>query len=209
MTDDSGRFTLNLYDYYSRDKLRIIVHDADSTGYGAYQDTAFIIPASIVDFKRRGEGHWHIDYEYKDPLMIKLRNTGTPPCKEKPLTPDSTMITSVAPADTINIELIPQDTAVNGYLSAAPMKDTLLQPLIKVYPNPNNGYFTLEWESAFEMKAELYIYDDRYRLISSKEIHIIKGMNRIMSEMIEYPSGTYFLKIIGGNINFNIKLIHI
>jgi hypothetical protein len=83
-TDSNGNFIIVLDRYHLADNIRIAASSPDRR----YRDTVFVIPAAIGNFISGQRGGWHIDYEYKDPVDIRLTDTGVPPCKRTSIVPD-------------------------------------------------------------------------------------------------------------------------
>ncbi|REK48474.1 MAG: T9SS C-terminal target domain-containing protein, partial [Bacteroidetes bacterium] len=68
-----------------------------------------------------------------------------------------------------------------------------------VYPNPNMGQFSLEFESAEGEKFHLNMFDFSGRLIMSKDGSTVAGLNRFDFGFEDLASGIYFLNVTKGN----------
>jgi hypothetical protein len=205
LTDSNGNFSVPVYGYFNRDNLQVSVQGNGENS--AYHDTIFVVPVSACNFQRKDGGHWQIEYENKVPLRIGLNSKGVPPCLDTPALPDPITIADLPVPDTAAIIASVIDTGVFLQTKTEPAGEPLLRSLITVFPNPNNGSFTAEFESLLETDATLYILDDRNRIVMQRDIHIYKGLNRTLTEMAGHPAGNYFLRIHGQNIEFAAKLI--
>ena len=68
-----------------------------------------------------------------------------------------------------------------------------------VYPNPNNGSFTIEISSdEIHTHANLYLTDMTGKLISSQKVNVAIGTTQIMIDDLELQKGTYLVTLIGG-----------
>jgi putative lipoprotein (rSAM/lipoprotein system) len=209
ITDEKGDFKFQLYDHYNRDKIKFTITDIDDLNNGLYKDTVFIVPAADGDFKRSGEGHWTILYDYSKPLQVQLQSSGLPPCKEVPLNSDTLQVPAEpAPAMVISPAADQDETGELTALLSEPINDPDQPSLIKIYPNPNHGAFVVEVESSTETKAEMYLFDAVYRQLSKTNIDILQGTNRFPVDMQPYSPGSYFLIIRGKGIDHSEKVIH-
>ncbi|MBD81148.1 MAG: hypothetical protein CL840_19680 [Crocinitomicaceae bacterium] len=72
-----------------------------------------------------------------------------------------------------------------------------------LYPNPNNGQFTLRFEGVEEEKIQVTIYDSRGRTIVEHSALTRMGYNAMVFNMKKVFSGVYVLKIeIGEQVYF-------
>jgi hypothetical protein len=76
---------------------------------------------------------------------------------------------------------------------------------IKVYPNPNNGTFTLELPYVSD-KALLSVTDVSGKSIMKKIITDSDG-NRVKMNLGDVARGVYFVELVMGNQYFRTKLI--
>ena len=74
--------------------------------------------------------------------------------------------------------------------------------MFKMYPNPNDGNFTIELSDLHSGKVRIAISDLNGRIIYSNEL-----TGEIMPLTINIPAGIYNLKIESGQHSFNQKLI--
>lgn len=78
------------------------------------------------------------------------------------------------------------------------------QDMIKVYPNPNNGYFTIQINN-YIGNINVEIFDINGRKIESKNIIDFNIQKQISIENLQ--SGIYLMKINGDNISYSKKII--
>ncbi|MEA5141281.1 M12 family metallo-peptidase [Arcicella rigui] len=76
---------------------------------------------------------------------------------------------------------------------------------VKVFPNPNDGNFTVEFTSTDNKATELTIYDLFGKVIVKKSIKVI-GKHSEVFNLSEQASGEYFLMIQKENFTKTIKL---
>lgn len=80
---------------------------------------------------------------------------------------------------------------------------------INVYPNPNNGNFTVEINSPSDIEeASLQLFDVTGKLIASREFQIVDGVTQIMIEETQsLKPGTYVLKVIADVYFEPVKIV--
>lgn len=80
---------------------------------------------------------------------------------------------------------------------------------INVYPNPNNGNFTVEINSPSDIEeASLQLLDVTGKLIASREFQIVDGVTQIMIEETQsLKPGTYVLKVIADVYFEPVKIV--
>ncbi len=74
---------------------------------------------------------------------------------------------------------------------------------VKIYPNPNRGYFAVEIPSADQHNASVEIYSVGGQLIYKNYFET----NRMNIKLDKYSKGMYFIKVISGVKTYNSKLI--
>jgi hypothetical protein len=79
---------------------------------------------------------------------------------------------------------------------------------ISVYPNPANGYFTLDYLVPFEnKKVQISIYNSEGRMIMNQRINAASDRNSFMLDLSEFVSGPYLLLFENGSERKTIRLI--
>src|SRR5690554_6082081 len=80
---------------------------------------------------------------------------------------------------------------------------------INVYPNHNNGNFTVEINSPSDIEeASLQLLDVKGKLIASREFQIVDGVTQIMIEETQsLKPGTYVLKVIADVYFEPVKIV--
>ncbi|HKM92113.1 MAG TPA: T9SS type A sorting domain-containing protein, partial [Prolixibacteraceae bacterium] len=74
---------------------------------------------------------------------------------------------------------------------------------IKVYPNPNNGNFTIELTN-FDSNADVYVYNMLGAMVYKSSIENQSNLNINLPEI---NKGLYFVKVIGENEQFTKKIV--
>jgi PKD repeat protein len=77
---------------------------------------------------------------------------------------------------------------------------------VKIYPNPNNGNFTLEAELSTRSNANVYIFDLMGRLISIRKYSDVEIVSQDV-DIQSKSSGIYIIKIIAGTDHKTYKII--
>ncbi len=78
---------------------------------------------------------------------------------------------------------------------------------IKLYPNPNNGKFTLSLSKQVENKASYAIYDVTGKLIQNKELNENNLNSEIEVDISNFPAGIYMVNITIDNQEFTKKVV--
>ena len=91
--------------------------------------------------------------------------------------------------------------------SAKMANDTDSLAEIKLYPNPNDGKFTLSMNKQMASKASYVIYDVTGKLIQSKQLDDKEMHSDIEIDISNFPSGIYMVNITLGNQEFSKKII--
>ena len=81
--------------------------------------------------------------------------------------------------------------------------------IIKSTPNPNDGFFDLSIENynSIETFIHFNIYDAQGKLIQSRRMANYSGVYKTQVSLLEYPSGTYFIRFLDEDINQLVKII--
>ncbi|MCE9537984.1 MAG: zinc-dependent metalloprotease [Bacteroidetes bacterium] len=100
-----------------------------------------------------------------------------------------------------------QNNSIEGrdlvaYYSISDKSEQAILSPISIFPNPNDGKFTLE-KSSYVM-ADIYIYDSMGKLIFQKERI---DATTIYIDISEYYSGIYLIKVVLGNTIFVKRVI--
>jgi len=77
---------------------------------------------------------------------------------------------------------------------------------LKAYPNPTSGKITLEFNSALRSIYSVKLFDITGRIIMSRELTSIEGLNQIDFDFSELPKQIYLLRVEGENLNQTIKV---
>jgi hypothetical protein len=76
---------------------------------------------------------------------------------------------------------------------------------VKIYPNPNNGSFTVEIPY-FEESAAVTVMDVQGKVITKRELTESDG-NKIRLDLGPTASGMYFVEVAYQDVRFRVKLI--
>ncbi|GAB4251602.1 MAG: hypothetical protein Kow0079_05680 [Vicingaceae bacterium] len=77
----------------------------------------------------------------------------------------------------------------------------------KIYPNPNNGLFNIQWNSNENTQTLIEVYDLMGKLLFEKSLNTSKGSNTNSFDFSGYSNGVYFVKITSDNDTQTIKWI--
>jgi len=87
------------------------------------------------------------------------------------------------------------------------IEETIANDFIKIFPNPNNGNFTLSINSANIDKAKVTVTDLTSKLITELSIDSKSGINNEYISLPNIKSGIYFVKIEAQNFVSTKKFI--
>ncbi len=76
--------------------------------------------------------------------------------------------------------------------------DKLSVGSIKLYPNPNDGNFTLEFNSNKEVQLNLRIHNNFGQLISNETLSASQAVSVKRFDIHSFPAGIYYLQILYG-----------
>ncbi|HNE85867.1 MAG TPA: T9SS type A sorting domain-containing protein, partial [Chitinophagales bacterium] len=68
--------------------------------------------------------------------------------------------------------------------------------IIKIYPNPTNGYLNIQYQSSRDNNIDLQIFDMLGKNMLSKTEHVTRGMNIIQVNAFSFAKAMYVLKLI-------------
>lgn len=89
----------------------------------------------------------------------------------------------------INQLYMESPTAVNAI---APVK-----PALTVLPNPGNGNFTLDYQTAVSGKTEISVYDPSGKIVHTEIKQAVAGTNRYPLQLEQLAAGIYFVRVSG------------
>jgi photosystem II stability/assembly factor-like uncharacterized protein len=78
---------------------------------------------------------------------------------------------------------------------------------IKVSPNPNDGIFSVNFNSITSFKSKLNIIDIMGKVVYSQEINILSGNTDIKLKLAKLNSGIYFVQLLYENTFKSIKFV--
>ena len=82
--------------------------------------------------------------------------------------------------------------------------DMLEASSMVVYPNPNNGTFSIDF-SGIDGDATYQLIDARGVLVDTREINVTPNENKTFDHHL--PAGTYFVRIIAGDKVYVEKIV--
>ncbi len=74
-----------------------------------------------------------------------------------------------------------------------------------VYPNPFTDYATIDFTLNNAVDATIAMQDLNGQIVLSRNERLMSGTNAILLDATKIPSGIYFTRIIGNNINETVK----
>ena len=66
-----------------------------------------------------------------------------------------------------------------------------------VYPNPNDGLFQVQIESAKEQDLRFVITDLQGRVIEIRDDFVVAGITELRFDLSNYATGVYLLEVVG------------
>ena len=86
-----------------------------------------------------------------------------------------------------------------------PTKPSSTSLNLSVYPSPNNGNFTVQFDEVFHQEVQLVLYNPYGQLIEQKTI--APQTRNVEWNVLDINSGTYFMHLIGEGIEPQVKSI--
>lgn len=102
-----------------------------------------------------------------------------------------------------NPVMLPEAKSSDESLTANHNKSSIKEIKVKIYPNPNNGRFSIETKN-IQGKFKLAVFDVQGRKIMTKECDS-QSINNI--DINPTSRGLYYVKIIGGEEQFTEKIL--
>jgi len=78
---------------------------------------------------------------------------------------------------------------------------------VTVYPNPNNGKFSINFNTAIAGNASIKLYDITGKLVMSQNQNVEVGNVELSVEMNGYAAGVYMLHLNQGNVTKVVKVV--
>jgi large repetitive protein len=103
-------------------------------------------------------------------------------------------------------------TQANGGIGfvAAGQKQTLPVVVNKLYPNPTDGEFLVELNSRDERDVYFEWFTPAGSPMRSEKRHLEKGENRLFFDLLDLPTGIYFLQVSSNEMKLSpLKLVKI
>ncbi|WP_187270060.1 Ig-like domain-containing protein [Pontibacter qinzhouensis] len=86
-------------------------------------------------------------------------------------------------------------------------KGTIATQLVQAYPNPFTSYLSVELPATTEGKAKLQLLDLQGRIVLTKAIHLLEGMNQLDVATEHLSKGMYILTVSGNGIDQKVKVL--
>ncbi|MBL0052823.1 MAG: T9SS type A sorting domain-containing protein [Bacteroidetes bacterium] len=132
----------------------------------------------------------------------------------------STVLTGLDPSTVYNYNIKPNcgsstnqsitynfTTLANKPLSKLFWNDIVSSSLINIYPNPNSGRFTMQFESDIVQEGRVQIIDVSGRIVYTSNIDIIEGMNEMKIDVTNVAAGVYAAQLIIARETITTKMI--
>ncbi|HRC33518.1 MAG TPA: T9SS type A sorting domain-containing protein, partial [Bacteroidia bacterium] len=132
----------------------------------------------------------------------------------------STLLTGLDPNTVYNYNIKPNcgsstnqsitynfTTLANKPLSKLFWDDIVSSSLINIYPNPNSGRFTMQFESDIVQEGRVQIIDVSGRIVYTSNIDIIEGMNEMKIDVTNVTAGVYAAQLIIAGETITTKMI--
>jgi hypothetical protein len=114
--------------------------------------------------------------------------------------------------DTTN-QFQPENTPaeiINSQITAVP--DTISGPLpdlvqLVIYPNPNEGIFTVEFICKNENDIFIKVFDTKGQFLFEDKIINYRGVFRKQYNIVQYAPGIYFMQLLSGTEVYSIRIV--
>lgn len=128
-------------------------------------------------------------YEIKNCLFIK------------PNTTDTTFLLQPEnpPAEIVNPQLAVEPDTFSGFLP------NLVQ--LVIYPNPNEGIFTIEFICKDENDIVIKIFDSKGQFLFEDKIKNYKGVFRKQYNIEQYAPGIYLMQVLSGTEVYSLRIV--
>ena len=134
-------------------------------------------------------------------------------CKEKNKVTQPELITQSSftptpPALSIQIENMPQANIKEKEQNVeTPMVNNLSIEQLKIFPNPNEGIFNLQFNLPNNEITQIRFFDGNGKLIYSNNLGLFTGDFNARINLSDNPAGTYYLIIQQGELSISEKVI--
>jgi hypothetical protein len=154
---------------------------------------------------------------YKYRLRYRAQGTTTWTTLVIPATAISKNITGLIPSTTYEYQLRSQcdntGTAFSNYTTLNTFTTLSLRleeqnnTIIKLFPNPTNDIINLEINSNSDCDLSFTIFDVLGKEVLSNQLNIRSGNSTSKLNLNQLPSGIYFIRLYGNNINIIERLV--
>jgi len=102
-----------------------------------------------------------------------------------------------------------EDIAATVGIVSSIEENLINEVIIKSTPNPNDGFFDLSIENhqSNEVFVKFNIYDAQGRMVQSRKMANYSGVYKTQVSLLEYASGTYFIRFLDKDLDQLIKVI--
>lgn len=76
-----------------------------------------------------------------------------------------------------------------------------------VYPNPNDGRFTVEYDAAAAQNLDVKVFDMTGKLVTGRQWQVNTGNNRTVVDLEQMPAGLYTVKVTSAEGSMSAKVL--
>lgn len=193
---------------YNNGVMVMAVMDNSSSSYAAYQS----LLATIGNhFKQYSEG----GLEHNKYMIVDETDTVSDPLV---LTGSHNWSTSAETHNDENTVIVHNKTIANLYYqefmkrynsnqTTAGIDEMASKSNFSIYPNPNNGLFSINYSSNQNEKATIKVNDLTGRLIFGELINMVSGTNKLNINLQGLSSGMYFIELNTSGNHLTQKVI--
>lgn len=95
---------------------------------------------------------------------------------------------------------------VNSQVCRKPLEEARSLRVL-VYPNPNDGQFSLQLQSNVDMESTLRLFSSNGKLIENRQMLISKGKTELSFDYQNQPKGVYYVQLTKGCETLNLKRV--
>lgn len=198
ISDENGKITFYFTDWDDYSKWKLKATDIDGKENGQFLETEAILDFEKIKFNK--EKYWN--QESLEPFIIKMKSIGPPPCeKKKKIRVVELLNDSVIDIPTNEPHTVLKPNAqIELGLKASDIK-------ILVYPNPNDGFFTVEFTGDIKNTPELIFLTSEGKLIFKTKMEQSAVGYQKEINMTELPAAQYLIIVSDGKNKISQKVV--
>jgi putative lipoprotein (rSAM/lipoprotein system) len=203
-TDSEGNFNFRILEYYWEYEFTMNLADIDGdANQGEFVSKSLRFKLTDVPSEHIANDYWSLGQNNK-PMTLYLDFVGENPCA-KDITPPQ--------LDLLEDSLMIDE---NDYVSEPDSHDLLntqnereleiIDPVL-LYPNPNDGRFTIEFTAHETMQTEIQVYDLKGKLIKSIRMMSEQGRQSVSIDVVGVSPQTLIVRLILGSFVKDFRVV--